>query len=69
DAYLARHQVKPGMTGLAQIHGFRGETQTPELMAQRVAYDLAYISRWSLWLDLKIILLTPIYGLVHKNAY
>jgi Undecaprenyl-phosphate glucose phosphotransferase len=69
EAYLARHQVKPGMTGLAQINGFRGETQTPDLMAQRVALDLAYISRWSLWLDLKILALTPIYGLVHRNAY
>lgn len=69
EAYLARHQVKPGMTGLAQINGFRGETRTPDQMAQRVALDLAYISSWSLWLDFKIILLTPIYGLVHKNAY
>lgn len=68
--YLARHRIKPGITGLAQINGYRGETQTVEEMQKRVEYDLLYISNWSPLLDLKILLLTPI-RLVSKrgNAY
>jgi Undecaprenyl-phosphate glucose phosphotransferase len=69
ESYVGRHQVKPGITGWAQINGLRGETQTPEQMAKRVEFDIWYIKNWSLWLDLKIILLTPVFGLVHKNAY
>ena len=67
--YAGRNQVRPGITGWAQINGFRGETQNTEQMARRIDHDIWYISNWSFLLDLKIILLTPIYGLVHKNAY
>jgi putative colanic acid biosynthesis UDP-glucose lipid carrier transferase len=56
--YAFRHHVKPGITGWAQIHGFRGETRTLDKMEQRVEYDLWYINNWSLWLDLEIILRT-----------
>lgn len=67
--YMQRHGVKPGMTGLAQIRGFRGETDTLEKMAQRVECDISYIREWSLWLDLKIILFTPFVLLKRTNAY
>lgn len=67
--YDERNQVRPGITGWAQINGFRGETQDTQQMAARVKHDIWYISNWSLFLDLKIMLLTPVYGLVHKNAY
>lgn len=67
--YAKRNQVKPGITGWAQINGYRGETRDEHLMEKRVEYDIWYIRHWTIWLDLKIILLTPIYGLVHKNAY
>jgi len=69
DAYMQRHRVKPGITGWAQIHGLRGETETLEKMQRRVEYDLFYIEHWSLWLDLKIILLTLIKGWAGKSAY
>ena len=59
DAYMSRHRLKPGMTGWAQIHGLRGETATVDQMRQRVDYDLEYINRWSLRLDLWILLRTP----------
>jgi len=67
-AYMARHRVKPGITGLAQISGYRGETETIDKMAKRVELDLDYISHWSLRLDLKILLKTPI-SLFSKNIY
>ena len=67
--YMLRHKVKPGMTGWAQVNGWRGETDTLEKMEQRVLYDLEYIRNWSLGLDLKIMLLTVFRGLWHKNAY
>ncbi len=69
DQYLGRHRVKPGITGWAQINGLRGETDTLEKMRQRVEYDLYYIDHWSLWFDLRILLLTPFVGFVNKNAY
>ncbi len=69
ENYANRHRVKPGITGWAQIHGFRGETETPEKMADRVRYDLEYIDNWSIWLDLKIVLVTLPFVLFHKNAY
>ena len=69
DDYLARHRVKPGITGWAQINGLRGETQTLDQMRQRVAHDLYYIENWSLALDLRIILRTIAVGFVHPNAY
>jgi undecaprenyl-phosphate galactose phosphotransferase/putative colanic acid biosynthesis UDP-glucose lipid carrier transferase len=57
-SYAFRHHVKPGLTGWAQVHGCRGETNTLEKMQRRVDYDLYYINHWSLWLDLRIILST-----------
>ena len=53
--YMLRHKVKPGITGLAQVNGHRGETDTPEKMRKRIEYDHAYIRDWSLWMDLKIL--------------
>ena len=67
--YSNRHKVKPGITGLAQINGLRGLTDTPEKMRQRVEMDIHYINNWSIWLDLKILALTPLFGLAHRNAF
>ena len=67
--YMLRHKVKPGITGLAQIKGFRGETDTLDKMKKRVDFDLVYIRKWSIFLDLKIIFLTIFRGFMHKNAY
>jgi putative colanic acid biosynthesis UDP-glucose lipid carrier transferase len=69
DDYLSRHRLKPGITGWAQVNGLRGEVDTPEKMRLRVEHDLYYIDNWSLLFDLRILLLTAIYGFVHKNAY
>ena len=69
ELYSNRHQVKPGITGWAQVNGFRGETRDHNLMKLRVMHDLDYITNWSLWFDLKIIFMTPIFGLVNRNAY
>ena len=69
ENYANRQQVKPGMTGWAQVNGFRGETETPEKMRARVEHDLHYIDNWSLFLDLRIIAATPIFGFTNKNAY
>lgn len=68
-AYMQRHKVKPGITGWAQVNGWRGETEQLEKMQKRVEYDLYYIENWSLIFDLKIIFLTVFQGFVHKNAY
>lgn len=68
NAYLARHRIKPGITGLAQVSGCRGETDTLEKMEKRVELDLAYINNWSLALDLKILLKTPL-SLLSKDIY
>lgn len=67
--YMLRHKVKPGITGLAQVNGWRGETDTLDKMIQRVAYDLEYIRRQSLWLDVKIVLLTIFGRTTRRNAY
>jgi Undecaprenyl-phosphate glucose phosphotransferase len=67
--YFARHNVKPGITGWAQVNGLRGETDTEEKMRKRVEYDLHYIEHWSLLFDLKIVLMTAITVWVHENAY
>lgn len=67
--YMLRHKVKPGITGLAQINGWRGETDTLDKMQKRVECDLEYIQSWSLWLDLKIVFLTVFRGFVGKNVY
>ena len=69
DRYMLRHKVKPGITGWAQINGFRGETDTLEKIEGRIQHDLYYIENWSLLLDVKIILLTVVKGFWHKNAF
>tara|TARA_R110002167_G_scaffold188856_2_gene390943 strand:+ start:1060 stop:2442 length:1383 start_codon:yes stop_codon:yes gene_type:complete len=69
ESYMRRHKVKPGITGWAQVNGLRGETDTLEKMERRVEYDLWYIDNWSLWLDLRIIILTVFTGFTNKNAY
>ena len=69
DGYFARHRVKPGMTGWAQINGWRGETDTLEKIMQRVNHDLYYIEHWSILLDLYILFMTPIRLFDTKNAY
>jgi len=66
DGYFARHKVKPGITGWAQIHGWRGETDTEEKIQRRVEHDLYYIENWSVLLDLYILLKTP-FSLLTKN--
>ena len=69
DQYASRHAVLPGITGWAQVNGYRGETDTDEKMAGRIAHDLNYIRHWSFGLDFWILGLTVIRGFVHKNAY
>ena len=69
NGYMLRHLVKPGITGWAQINGWRGETDTLEKMQKRVDFDLDYIRNWSLNLDLKIIITTVFKGFVGKQAY
>jgi Undecaprenyl-phosphate glucose phosphotransferase len=69
EGYFARHRVKPGVTGWAQINGWRGEIDTDEKIKFRTAFDLYYIENWSLWFDLKILFLTPIKLLNTENAY
>jgi putative colanic acid biosysnthesis UDP-glucose lipid carrier transferase len=66
--YFARHNIKPGITGLAQVRGFRGETKNIEQMIQRVESDIEYINNWSLWLDLTILVRTTS-AFTGKNAY
>ena len=67
--YAFRQHVKPGLTGWAQIHGFRGETSRLELMERRVDHDLWYFKNWSFWLDLRIIASTVVELLRRRNAY
>jgi len=67
--YNQRFLVKPGITGLAQINGWRGETDTLEKMQKRVDTDLNYINNWTLWLDIKIIFITIWRGFSSKNTY
>lgn len=69
EIYANRQQVKPGITGWAQIHGLRGETKTSEQMRERVDFDIQYIDNWSLWLDLKILAATFVVGFVSSKAY
>ncbi|TIN40341.1 MAG: undecaprenyl-phosphate glucose phosphotransferase [Mesorhizobium sp.] len=69
DGYFARHKVKPGVTGWAQINGWRGEMDTNEKIRMRTEYDLYYIENWSLLFDLRILFLTPIRLLNTENAY
>jgi Undecaprenyl-phosphate glucose phosphotransferase len=67
--YFARHRVKPGVTGWAQVNGFRGETKTLAAMEARVAYDIHYVENWSLLFDLKILVMTFVVCLTGRNAY
>jgi Undecaprenyl-phosphate glucose phosphotransferase len=67
--YAARHRVKPGITGWAQVNGWRGATPQLEMMIRRVEHDLWYIEHWSLWLDIKILILTVIGAARAENAY
>ena len=69
SGYMLRHKVKPGITGLAQIRGWRGETDTLNKMEKRIDCDLEYIRTWSLLLDIKIIFLTIFKGFINKAAY
>jgi putative colanic acid biosynthesis UDP-glucose lipid carrier transferase len=69
NKYMQRHRVKPGLTGWAQVNGFRGETDTREKMEQRVNCDLYYITHWSPWLDIKILVRTISTVLRGDNAY
>jgi putative colanic acid biosynthesis UDP-glucose lipid carrier transferase len=67
--YMLRHKVKPGITGWAQVNGWRGETDTDEKMARRIEHDLAYIRNWRLLWDLEIIVLTVFGRKTNLNAY
>jgi putative colanic acid biosynthesis UDP-glucose lipid carrier transferase len=67
--YMLRHKVRPGITGWAQVNGFRGETDTLDKMEARISYDLDYLRRWSLALDLWIIVRTIKVALKRDNAY
>ena len=69
QGYMLRHKVKPGITGQAQVNGCRGETDTLDKMEARIHHDLEYLKQWSLWLDVKIVILTVIRGFVGKQAY
>jgi putative colanic acid biosynthesis UDP-glucose lipid carrier transferase len=69
NAYMARHKVKPGITGWAQVNGLRGETDTLDKMARRVEYDLEYLRNWSLGLDLLIIVRTVRLVFFDRDAY
>lgn len=69
DGYFARHKVKPGVTGYAQINGWRGEVDTPEKIQKRVECDVYYIENWSILFDLKILIQTPFRLLNTENAY
>jgi putative colanic acid biosynthesis UDP-glucose lipid carrier transferase len=69
QGYMLRHKMKPGITGLAQVNGFRGETETIDKMEARIHFDLEYIRQWSVFLDLKIVVMTIFKGFVGDKAY
>jgi Undecaprenyl-phosphate glucose phosphotransferase len=69
DNYIGRHKVKPGITGWAQVNGYRGLTDTLDKMQNRVNYDLNYIESWSLFLDIKVLFMTIFVGFTNKNAF
>jgi lipopolysaccharide/colanic/teichoic acid biosynthesis glycosyltransferase len=69
DSYAARHRVLPGMTGWAQVHGLRGAVELPHKIEQRVQYDLFYIDNWSIWLDIRTMLMTLRVLIDGRNAY
>ena len=66
--YARRHNMKPGITGWAQVHGFRGETDETH-MGKRVEYDLYYVENWSLWLDIQIMVRTVLSRKSYRNAF
>jgi exopolysaccharide biosynthesis polyprenyl glycosylphosphotransferase len=68
NGYWTRHAMKPGLTGLAQVRGFRGATHSLEDIEKRVSADLEYVTSWSIWLDFKILIKTPLV-MVHRNAF
>lgn len=69
NGYMLRHKVKPGITGLAQVNGYRGETETIDKMEKRVEFDHRYIREWSFWLDIKILFQTLAIVFKRQNAY
>lgn len=69
ERYMIRHYVKPGITGWAQVNGWRGPTETNEQRIERIRHDLWYIRNWSMWLDIKIIFLTVFSQKTRKNAF
>jgi Undecaprenyl-phosphate glucose phosphotransferase len=69
NGYIHRYRIKPGITGWAQVNGFRGETDRVEKMERRVEHDLYYLHHWSFALDMRIVAATVLKGLVHSNAY
>ena len=69
NGYMVRHKVRPGITGWAQVNGFRGETSSVEKMRQRIEYDLDYLNHWSVSLDLWIMLRTVLVVVKDKRAY
>ncbi|MCG1043334.1 undecaprenyl-phosphate glucose phosphotransferase [Mycetohabitans sp. B8] len=69
DGYMYRYRIRPGITGWAQINGYRGETRKVEKMETRVKFDLFYIQNWTFWFDIKIILITLVKGFVGRNAF
>lgn len=69
EGYMYRYRIKPGITGWAQVNGFRGETDRVEKMEARVKLDLYYIQHWSFWFDMKIVVLTILKGFTGNNAY
>ena len=69
DRYIHRYRIKPGITGWAQVNGYRGETDRIEKMQRRVEHDLYYLCNWSLVLDMRIVAATVFKGFIHRNAY
>jgi lipopolysaccharide/colanic/teichoic acid biosynthesis glycosyltransferase len=69
DGYIHRYRIKPGITGWAQVNGYRGETDQLEKMQGRVEHDLYYLRNWSFALDMRIVFATIAKGFMHRNAY
>lgn len=69
EGYAARHRMRPGLTGWAQVNGWRGEIDDPEKLRRRFEHDLFYIENWSIWLDLRILFMTPMRMVEGENAY
>jgi putative colanic acid biosynthesis UDP-glucose lipid carrier transferase len=67
--YMHRYRIKPGITGWAQVNGYRGATRKVEKMEARVKFDLFYIHNWSFWFDMKIVFITIFKGFVGRNAF